>query len=98
MRTTVYRLTPTNENRFCRMSEEYKGASDNSSERKRLSKILRKAMCGSLTHQQFFCLSEYANGVPQKQIAEELNVSCSTVCRHIKAAKTKLQRIAHYYS
>ena len=98
MRTPVYRLTEHNENRYSMMSGQFKSGSDNSAERKRMCSILNKAMYDTLTHQQLCCLLGYINGIPQKQIAEEIHLSCSTVCRHIKAAKTKLQRIAKYYS
>ena len=98
MRTQIFHFNEINDNRYSMMSESFRSAGDNRAERQRLSRILHKAMEGSLTKMQLTCLTAYAEGVPQKQIAAELHLSRSTVCRHIKAAKTKLRKITSYYS
>ena len=97
MRTEVYHINSENENRYGMMSSMYSRGSDNSAERRRMCKVVTKAMYGSLTKKQLACMLGYINGKPQKQIAEELNLSESTVSRHIKAAKYKLHKIAYYY-
>ncbi len=46
---------------------------------------------------QRICASDFwLNGKKQKEIARELGLSQSTVCRHIAAAKRKLRHAAKY--
>ena len=50
-----------------------------------------------LTERQRVCASDFwLNGKKQKEIARELGLSQSTVCRHIAAAKRKLRHAAKY--
>lgn len=50
-----------------------------------------------LTSKQRQCYDMYADGVPQAKIAETLGLSTSTVSRHIKAAKSKIQNIKNTF-
>ena len=56
MRTEVYHINSENENRYGMMSSMYSRGSDNSAERRRMCKVLTKAMYGLLTKKQ---LAEY---------------------------------------
>lgn len=70
-----------------------------STEKEKLLKILRRSMGGGLTELQRFCVEEYyLKSRPQYQIAKELGVAPSTVCRHIHRALNKLKIIASYYN
>ena len=64
----------------------------------RMKKILKRAI-GELTDRQRYCICEYyLNGKKMKDIALELNLSPSTVTRHIKFAKRNLKKIADCYT
>ena len=65
----------------------------------RLKRVLSKSINGVLTDTQRYCITEYyINRKKQKEIAKDLGVATSTVCRHIKKKKKKLRSIASYYS
>ena len=65
--------------------------------RKRLKRITLLMIDTELTEKQRYCILEHLlYGRKQKDIARELNLSESTVCRHIAAGKRKLQRAAGY--
>ena len=51
-----------------------------------------------LTLKQRKCYDMYADGIPQAKIAKTLGLSTSTVSRHIKAAKSKLEYIKNISS
>ena len=71
---------------------------DNRPERERMKRILLRAMKHELTERQRVCLSKYyLEGLKMKDIACELNLSMSTVSRHIKSAELKLRKVASYY-
>ncbi len=71
---------------------------DNSKDRKQMLRILKKAMASELTDRQRLCLEEYfLRGRKMKDIAKSLNLSPSTVTRHIRRATEKLRHIAEYY-
>lgn len=70
----------------------------NKTEIDKMKKILSRALLLELTDVQRHCLTEfYLKGRKQNQIARELGVCGSTVCRHIKAAEKRLRQIASYY-
>lgn len=70
----------------------------NESARLRMKKILSKAINGELTERQKNCIIEYyINGTKMIDIAKKEGISESTVSRHIKSGKKRLQRIAQYY-
>lgn len=70
----------------------------NEKTRARMKNILVRAMETELTDMQRLCVSGYyLGGKKQYVIAEELGLSRSTVCRHIKAAEKKLKGIAGYF-
>lgn len=76
----------------------FNGKTNNES-RKNMKSFVLKAIDNELTPMQRTCIVEhYLNGKKQKDIAFELNLNCSTVCRHINAAKKKLRHIAMYYT
>lgn len=65
----------------------------------KLRQILSKSIDGELTGLQRYCITEYFyNHKRQNQIADELGVAPSTVCRHISRAITRLKNVASYYS
>ncbi|MBR2724512.1 MAG: sigma-70 family RNA polymerase sigma factor [Ruminococcus sp.] len=73
-------------------------AQSSNERRKKMLSILKKALEEELTDTQRFCITEYyLRDRKMKDIAESLSVNPSTVTRHIKRAKQKLQHIASYY-
>lgn len=69
----------------------------NSEALKHKSDMLKKLIREDLTDRQQLCATEYwINGRKQKEIAALLGLSCSTVSRHIAAAKRKLCGVAKY--
>lgn len=71
----------------------------NESEIKKMKKVLNNAIINNLTERQRYCICNYyLDGKKMKTIAEELNVSPSTVTRHIQSAVKNLKRIAECYS
>lgn len=76
----------------------YNQGSTNRPERERMKKILMRAIRYELTDRQRACLTMfYLEGMKMKDIAVKLNLSPSTVSRHIKAATFKLRKVASYY-
>lgn len=70
----------------------------NSEDISKMKKILQKAIVNELTERQRYCICEfYLSNRSVKSIAAELNVNSSTVSRHIKKARLRLQRVAKYY-
>ena len=64
---------------------------------KLLAAFLTNVLENELTERQRICASDFwLNGKKQKEIARELGLSQSTVCRHIAAAKRKLRHAAKY--
>ncbi len=76
----------------------YRQGATNRPERERMRRILFRAIRHELTDRQRSCLSMYyLDGMKMKDIAKSMNLSKSTVSRHISAATRKLQKIASYY-
>ena len=74
-----------------------KGA-DNRPERERMRRILKRAIRYELTDRQRECLTlYYLDNLRMTEIARSLDLSKSTVSRHISAATKKLRNIASYY-
>lgn len=72
--------------------------SDNRPERERMRKILIRAIRHELTDRQRDCMTMYyLEGMKMKDIAVALNLSKSTVTRHIQSATRKLRKVASYY-
>lgn len=72
--------------------------STNRPERERMRKILIRAIRHELTDRQRDCLTMYyLEGIKMKDIAVMLNLSKSTVSRHIHSATRKLRKVASYY-
>ena len=76
----------------------YNKGSDNRPERARMKRVLSRAIKYELTERQRSCITmHYLEGMKMTEIARSLNLSKSTVSRHIKAATHKLRKIAAYY-
>lgn len=72
---------------------------DNKTDIKNMKKLMNTALTVELTEKQRYCILEYyCNQRKMKDIALDMNVSPSTVTRHIERGMKKLERIAtHYY-
>lgn len=76
----------------------YLQGSSNRPERERMKKILTRAICHELTDRQRDCvMMYYLEGMKMKDIAQVMNLSRSTVTRHIQSATRKLRKVASYY-
>lgn len=97
MRTDVIHFNACNANKLGMLAAQHGGSNRRSVEQMR--GILMKAVNTELTELQRYCLTErYLNCKKQKDIARELGLNASTVCRHIAAAERKLRNIASYYN
>lgn len=79
---------------------EYISYSDSSNTESliKMVRFLKNAIRDELTDQQRVCLQmSVFEGFSQREIAENLGLNASTVCRHIAAAKRKLRHVAQYY-
>lgn len=66
-------------------------------EYRRMVAALRKAVDGELTGRQRECVRLcYYDGLTARRAAEELGVTESTVCRHLKKARVRLARVLRY--
>lgn len=100
MRRQELALTPDVESNDNILSYEYWSSHgrDNSKEIRRMIKFLVNAMDKCLTEQQNTCITMvFFDGKQQKEVAEILGVSKSTVSRHIKAGLQKLRDISELY-
>lgn len=96
MRKTVH-ITGKNERRILGGSV-LEQSETNRQQRGEMKKILRHALLGELTERQRRCVTDYYfNGKKEWEIACELGLNPSTVCRHIASAKRKLRRVTGYY-
>ena len=76
----------------------YNQGSDNRPERERMKRILIRAVRHELTDRQRDCITKYyLEGMKMTEIARSLNLSKSTVSRHISTATRKLRKVASYY-
>lgn len=76
----------------------YNRGGDNRPDRARMKRVLMRAIRHELTDRQRECLTRYyLEGMQMTEIARSLDLSKSTVSRHIAAATKKLRRIAAYY-
>lgn len=70
----------------------------NSERRSKMKLLISNAITNELTDRQRLCITEhYLNGKKKKDIAKELGLAPSTVCRHIDTAEKKLKHIANYF-
>ena len=93
MKTGTVHFSPENE-RYLLYDLNHK-QSDNREARQRMKLFLLHVMDADLTPMQKYCFTEHVmNGRPQKEIAEQLGLNCSTVCRHIAAGRNKLKKAA----
>ena len=71
-----------------------KCSNSNSADIEKMKKMIVKAMNNILTEKQNQCMKMYFfEGKKMNIIAKELNLHPSTVCRHIKAAMNKLEKL-----
>ena len=67
-------------------------------EYKKMIKSLKNIVNGELTTKQKLCISLYYGDMKKmSEIAQELGIGVSSVSRHIKKAKQKLQKTMTYY-
>ena len=67
-------------------------------EYKKMIKSLKNIVDGELTAKQKLCISLYYGDMKKmSEIAQELGIGVSSVSRHIKKAKQKLQKTMTYY-
>ena len=94
----IFHLTDENVNYFEYMAQANAAANaDKNSCNNKLKRITKLMMDTELTERQRYCIVEHLmNGRKQKDIAKEMNVNESTVCRHIAAGKRKLHRAVEY--
>ena len=97
---------PTNEVSLSSFTESIAGVMEynakfqhsNENEYRKIVKILSKAILGELTERQRECLTmRYYQKLTVTEIASRLGVGKSTVSRHIKKAKLRLQHVLNYY-
>ncbi|MFU0831917.1 MAG: Sigma70-r4-2 domain-containing protein [Oscillospiraceae bacterium] len=70
---------------------------DDGGEHKRMLRTMMLAARGELTARQMQCVRlYYAEQKKIVEIAQELGVSPSTVCRHLKKARLRLKKILQY--
>lgn len=71
--------------------------SDNS-EYKKMLEVLVRAIDGELTERQRQCVvMYYGKQISLKDIALELNISESTISRHLKKSRNRLAKVMKYY-
>ncbi len=67
-------------------------------EYKKMLEILVKAIDGELTNRQKECvLMYYGRQMSLKEISSKLNIDQSTISRHLKKSRFKLEKILKYY-
>ena len=67
-------------------------------DRSRLMRALDRAVRRELTPRQAQCVTMYYESrIRQRDIALQLGVAPSTVCRHLKKARSRLAHVLQYY-
>ena len=75
------------------------GRDSNIEEVTEMYRFIMNVMRYELSERQQECLRLFlVDGLRQKDIADQLGLNASTVCRHIAAAKRKLLHISSYYT
>lgn len=96
LKTKILRLTDKSLNKV--FYNLHNDDTANSDRRSKMKSLLNNAIANELTDRQRVCIIEhYLNGRKEKDIANELGLSPSTVCRHISTAEKKLMHIANYF-
>ena len=65
--------------------------------RREFDEIVNKVISDNLTDKQRIILENHINGLKNKEIAQKLQVSESTICRQLQAAKEKIYAVAQYF-
>lgn len=82
------------ENMIAQFDEKDAGEED----RSRLLRALNRAVSEELTPRQAQCVAMYyGDRIRQRDIALQLGVAPSTVCRHLKKARSRLAHVLRYY-
>ncbi len=96
MRHRVINFTDRNKDLIAMQCFNTRGTNKKTIEK--MKSVLYTAIEFELTDRQKDCLIKYyVEGKKMKQIASELNVTPSTVTRHIKAAKSRLNHLVNYF-
>ena len=97
MRTKIFHLNKENQD-YCGFASETKRGT-NRAALMRKADLLKKVISEDMTERQRLCITEHIlNGRKQKEIAEILGLSPSTVSRHIAAGKRRLHYAAKLIS
>lgn len=87
-------LSEQMEELYCVSIDGQRESSSNERDVNKMKHMLSCAMNTALTEKQFRCLSMYYfEHMTMKEIAEDIGIHPSTVCRHVKAARVKLQKL-----
>ena len=74
------------------------GSDTNRNEYKKMLMFLKNVMEGELTDRQKICIAlYYGEMLKMKDIAHKLHIGISSVSRHIKKAKYRIQKTMEYY-
>ena len=65
--------------------------------RRDFDEIVNKVISDNLTDKQRQILNLHIDGLKNKEIARKLQVSESTICRQLQAAKEKIYAVAQYF-
>ena len=97
MKMNLQHFNSINENYYQFSAFGQRGAT-NAHDIEKMKRFVANAIKNDLTPLQQFCVTEHCiNGRKQKDIAEQLKLSRSTVSRHISAGTKKLRIAAEYY-
>lgn len=97
MKAELQYFNSVNEKYFDYSVYKQNGAT-NTREIEKMKKFVAGAIKNNLTPLQQFCVTEhYIKGRKQKEIAEQLGLSRSTVSRHVSAGTKKLKLAAEYF-
>ena len=74
-----------------------KSADNSYKYRREFDEIVNKVISDNLTDKQRIILENHINGLKNKEIAQKLQVSESTICRQLQVAKEKIYAVAQYF-
>ena len=70
---------------------------DQATETQKLCRALRQVIDGELTQRQQDCLRlYYFEGMKMDEVADRLGIQASTVSRHLKKAKRRIEQVLRY--
>lgn len=65
--------------------------------RREFDDIVNKVILDNLTDKQRIILENHINGLKNKEIAKKLQISESTVCRHLQKGKERIYAVVKYF-